>query len=109
MPMRGDSKTTQSIIVSSQRAADNASSADRSFPAASVAAGECSIAPHAHSDLELKVSYSSESDVSESEKILEASRPPAEPRLSKDQPNKRTRDMRHSLFGSGEEYGDEYE
>ena len=77
--------------------------------AASVAAGACGIAPHAHIDPELRVSYSGESDVSESEKPIEASRLPAVPRPSRYLPSVRTRDMRHSLYGSDGEFGDEYD
>ena len=58
------------------------------------------MAPRAHSDLELGVSYSGESDVSGAKKHLEASRSPAVPRLSRDLLNERARDMRHILFGS---------
>ena len=85
MPMQGDSKMTQSTTVPAS-AADGASSADHSLPEASVSAGVCGIAPHAHCDPGLGVSYSGESDVSGAKKHLEASRSPAVPRLSRDLP-----------------------
>ena len=64
------------------------------------------MAPRAHSDLELGVSYSGESDVSDAEKPLEVSRSPAVTHSSKELSNERTRDMRHSLFGSDDQYSD---
>ena len=107
MSMRGDSKTTQSATVPVS-AADDLSSDARSPPALNVAAGACGITPHAHSDPELGISYSDESDASESKKPSEASRSPAVPRLSRDLPNLRARDMRRSRFDSDDEYYDEY-
>ena len=101
MSMRGDPKTTQPVAAPAS-AVDDSSSAARSLPAASVAAGACGIAPHAHCDLDLGVSYSSESDVSDSEKPLKVSRSTAVPHSLKDLSNERTRDMCHSLFGSDE-------
>ena len=73
MSMRCDSNTTHRVAVPSS-AADDASYAARSLPAADVAAGACGIAPHAHADLELGVRYSGKSDVSDSGKTPEASR-----------------------------------
>ena len=106
MSMRGDSEKTQPVAASAS-AIDDSSSAALSLPAEPVATGACGITPHAHGDLELGFSYYGESDVSDSGKALEASRSPAVPRSLRDLPNKRTRDMRHSLFGSDDEYGDE--
>ena len=104
--MRGDPKTKQPVAAPAS-AADDSSSAARYQPAAGVAVGACGIAPHAHSEPELGVSYSGESDVSDSEKPLEASRSPAVPRPFKEVPNARNRDIRHILFGSDDEFGDE--
>ena len=67
MSMHSDSKMTQSATVPAS-ASDDSSSAARSLHVASVAVGACGIAPHAHNDLELGISYSDESDVSNSEK-----------------------------------------
>ena len=75
MSMRGNSTTTQSDTAPAS-AADDSSSAARSLPAASVAAGACGIAPHAQSNLELWVSNSDSPELS-----------PAVPRSSKDLPN----------------------
>ena len=107
MSMRGDIKPTQSATVSAF-AVDDSSSAARSLLTASDAAGACGIAPHAHSDPVLGVSYSGDSDGSDSGKRLEASRSPAVPRPSRDLPNLRARDMRRSRFDSDDEYYDEY-
>ena len=90
-------------------AADDASSTSRSLPAASVAAVACGIAPHAHCDHDLGASYSGESDVSDLEKPVEASRSPAVPHSSKELSNERTRDKRHSLFDSDDEYSDYFD
>ena len=76
MSMRGDSKTTQSATAPAS-GADDSSSAARSLPTPSVASGACGIAPHVHRDPKLGVSYSGESDVSDSGKPLEASHSPA--------------------------------
>ena len=84
--MRGDLKTTQSATMPAS-AADDSSSVARSLLAASVAAGACGIAPHAHSDLELGVSYSGESDLSKSKKPLESYLSPAVLRSSRNLPN----------------------
>ena len=65
MYMRGDSRPTHPGAVPDS-AADDSSSAARYLAAASVAAGACGIAPHEHCDLETGVSYSGESDVSDS-------------------------------------------
>ena len=68
-----------------------------------VAAGACVIPPHARKDRELEVSYSDESDVYDLGNALEASQSPAVLRPSRGRPNDRTRDLRHSLFGSDNE------
>ena len=90
-------------------AADDASSGAISLPAAIVAADACGIAPHAHCETELGVSYSGESDVSDLEKPLQASRSPAVPHSYKELSNERNRDMCHSLFGSDDECSDEFD
>ena len=90
-------------------AADDSSSAAGSLPAASVAAGAWCIAPHGYSDLELRVSHFGESDMSDLKKPLAASHSPTVPRSSRDLPNERTRDVRHSLFGSNDEYSDKFD
>ena len=99
MSMRDDSGQAAAVVPAS--AADDSSSAARSPPAASGAAGARDASPRAHDDPDIEVIYSGESDASDSEKTFEASRP-AVPRSSRDLPNVRTRDMRHSLFGSDE-------
>ena len=101
--MRGDSKTTQPVVVPAS-AAEDSSSAARSLPEADVAAGARGIKHHAHGDPELGVSYSGESDVSDTGKSPEASRSPAVTRPLRDLPNGRTRDLHHSLFGSDDEF-----
>ena len=106
MSMRSDLKTTQYATVPAS-AADDSSSASRSLSASSVAAGACGIATHTHFYLELGVSYSGESDVSESENTLMASCSPAVPLSSRDLPKQRTCDIRHSMFGIDYKYGDE--
>ena len=108
MSMRSEPKTTQSATVPAS-AADDSSLDACSLPAASLATRARGIAPHAHSDPVLGVSYSGESDVSDSGKPVESSRSPVVPRSSKYLPNERTRDMRHSLFGSGDKASDEYD
>ena len=95
--MRGDPNTAQHVAAPSF--------SSRSLPAAVAAAGACGITPQAHGDPKLGVIYSGESDVSDSGKALEASRSPVVPRPSRDLTNERTRDMRHSLFGSDDEFG----
>ena len=105
MSMRGDSGQAAAAVPAS--AADDSSSAARSPPAASGAAGARDASPRARDDPDIEVIYSGESDASDSEKPLEASRP-AVPRSSRDLPNVRTRDMRHSLFGNNES-DDEYD
>ena len=64
MSMRGDPKTIQTVAAPAS-AADDSSSAARSDPEAGVAAGACGVAPHAHSDPEIGVRYSGDSDVSD--------------------------------------------
>ena len=92
MSMRGDSKTTQRVAVPDSTTED-ASSAARSLHAADFAAGACGITPHSHAGLEIGVSYSGESDVSDSGNAQEASRLPMVPCPSRAQPNERTRDL----------------
>ena len=101
--MRGDSKSTRRVAVPAS-AANDASSAARSFPSADVAAGACGIAPNAHAEIELGVSYSGNSYVSDSGNAQEALRSPAVPRPSRDLPSERNRDFYHILFGSCDEY-----
>ena len=103
MSMRGDSKTTQPAAVPAS-AADDSSSAACYPPAARGAAGVRGSAPRAYDDLDNKVIYSGESDVSDSRNISEASRLPAVPRHpSRSLSNERAREMQNSLFGSDDE------
>ena len=71
MSMRGDSKKTQ-LVAAPASAADDSSSADRSLPAAAVAAGARGIVPRAQGGSELTVIYSGESDVPDTGKTLKA-------------------------------------
>ncbi|CAI5736122.1 unnamed protein product [Hyaloperonospora brassicae] len=108
MSMRGDSRPAHPGAVPAS-AADDSSSAARSSPVATGAAGARGTAPRAHDDPDIEVIYSGESDVSDSGNTAEASRSPATPQCSpRPLPNERTRELQHSMFGSDDESDDEY-
>ena len=108
MSMRKDSKIAQHVaaqVSACRRFVDTSSSP----PAVPVAAGARGITPRVHDDSDLEAIYSGGSALSDSEKASGA--PVSQPESSlKAMPNQRTRDFRHSLFGSdNKDDDDEYE
>ena len=79
------------------------------MPAAPVATGARGITPRKHDDYELGDIYYGELDASGSRNASKASRSLAVTRPSRGLPNEQTRDLRHTLVGSDDEYGDEYD